>query len=229
MASVTKKSSNRAGHPLLTGILIGLVLGVSLSAGVAVWVARMPNPFQNRTADGGPGASPLVAAAPASPPAAVPAPAPAAAPARSAPDASIPSPVAPPPAAGTVSGSAAGAAQPSTDAGSDTSAAGVANRGAAASPGAGAVVGKADTSLALVQVGAFANEEDALRQVETIAQVTGTRARVQGPDKGAERPLYRVRIGPMPRGQDLTELVDALKANGISSTVVRAAGADTAH
>jgi cell division protein FtsN len=80
-----------------------------------------------------------------------------------------------------------------------------------------------------VQVGAFATEEDALRQVETIAQVTGTRAKVQAPGKGAERPLYRVRIGPMPRGQDLTELVDALKANGISSTVVRAPGADAPH
>jgi cell division protein FtsN len=79
--------------------------------------------------------------------------------------------------------------------------------------------------MALVQVGAFSSDEDALKQVEFIAQVTGTRAKVLPPEN-ADHPLYRVRIGPVARGSELTELVEALKANGISSTVVRVPSGD---
>ena len=79
-----------------------------------------------------------------------------------------------------------------------------------------------------LQVGAFATEEDALKQVETVAQLTGARARLV-PSEGSDHPMYRVRVGPFARSSDYAELVEALKANGISSSVVRVSTGDTPH
>ncbi|MDE3011954.1 MAG: SPOR domain-containing protein, partial [Pseudomonadota bacterium] len=209
----------------LTGILIGLVLGVGISAGVAVWVARMPNPFQNRALEGvpqGPVVQPL-------------APAPAAGRAGSAGGSAAQSGGTTPqdgatgggnagdvPAAGSAANPALAPAASKTPTAGD----GSGDAGTASAQSAGKALEQGSVTL---QVGAFANEDDALRQVETIAQVSGARAKVVPPPDKSEHPLYRVRVGPVQRGADLTELVEALKANGISSTVVRAPGADASR
>lgn len=211
ISAVNKKAGGgRAGeHPMLTGILIGLVLGVGLSAGVAVWVNHLPSPFQNRALEGtGPGpvvvTPPPSAAAPAGTPAGNGYPAATATPARPANEVSAAASTGTPPDDSTT-GSAPSAANGPDAVDAATSAASTSK--------------PLESGTATLQVGAFASEEDAMRQVETIAQVAGAHAQVIPPGGGQN--LYRVRIGPVQRGNDLTELVDALKANGISSTVVR--------
>ncbi len=76
-----------------------------------------------------------------------------------------------------------------------------------------------------LQVGAFGSVEDADKQVETVAMLTGVRAVVL-PQQQGEKTIYRVRLGPYRQRADFAELAEALKSNSISTTIVRVA-ADT--
>ena len=247
MATASARKSggdSGGGHPMLTGILIGLVAGVGISAAVAVWIARMPSPFQNRAVDNGGGPAPLAGTPPTG--ASTPAAGEASAPPANSPEAA--SSKAPQGTAGTSPGPNETPGNVPAGPASDAPSAGTGAPIDATTPSAGAgAVDRKGAAAALnlrlstpfgartleggttfVQVGAFASEEDALKQVETVAQLTGARARLV-PSEGSDHPMYRVRVGPFARSGDYAELVEALRANGISSSVVRVSTGDAPH
>jgi cell division septation protein DedD len=210
----------REGNPLLTGILIGLVLGVGLCSSVAIWIARSPSPFTNRalqtmgimkgpglqatgsgvaeTDSASPSAGPLPSGDSGSPPLANQSPA-------AANSGSSPSAV------GVVGSSST---NPETSAPSST------NSSDPNKP--------LPSSSLYVQVGAFSTQEEAQKQVEIVAQLTGLRARIW-PSLAADssKVFYRVRLGAYAQTSDTNELTQILKSNGLSFVLVRPTAGET--
>ncbi len=219
-AATSKTKQPGQGRSLLTGILIGLVAGVGVSAGVAVWVARMPSPFQNRALEvGAPAAEAQRAPASAPQPAAggvaddkAPAPA-----------VSVNAPGAAPAAGAAVAPPTGGpAAEPGASGGTPT-AVGTARDSGSTSAALAVTKSMSTGTTTWLQVGAYGSEDDAQKQVESVAVATGVRASVQAIQQ-SEKTLYRVRLGPYIQKADYAELSDALKSNGISATIIHTTG-----
>lgn len=195
-----------SGRPLLTGVLIGLVLGVSLCSGVAIWVARSPSPFTNRALQsmGIVKGSGLAVSGNSME--------------------GVESGVVP-----TAPGSSGETTTPS-------SSGPLSKSSSSASPGSEPTPFNGDPPLTAVnpgsalylQVGAFSTQEDAQKQVETIAQIVGQRARIWPYSAGdAGKVLYRVRLGPFSQTTDTNELVQALKSNAMTYTLVRSSAGES--
>jgi cell division protein FtsN len=78
-----------------------------------------------------------------------------------------------------------------------------------------------------LQVGAFGSTDDAEKQVETVAQITGVHAKVVMSTIEGNKTLYKVRIGPFNQLSDSTELVQILKSNKLPYVIVRPAIGET--
>lgn len=70
-----------------------------------------------------------------------------------------------------------------------------------------------------VQTGAFAKESEAENQRANLA-LMGVDAAVLSPEVG-DKPLYRVRIGPIVSVDEVRTLVATLKNNGISTNIIK--------
>jgi len=210
------KSAPRTGRPLLTGILVGLLLGVGLCSSIAIWIARSPSPFTNRalqtmgvlkgngapvgTNDGSSGAD---LAASSNCPAA----------------ASDPSTKD----GGTAAGNTGSQTSPSAANNSSSASADA----APASPSSEQAKPATPGTL-FVQVGAFSSQDEAVKQVELIAQLTGQKARVWTSSNGdSGKPLYRVRLGGFAQPSETVELTQILKSNGVSYVLVRPASGES--
>lgn len=211
----TDKSQPRSsGHPLLTGLLIGLVLGVGLCSSVAIWIARSPSPFTNRalqtmgilkssgsasTSGNGGGESEF-----RSPPGE---------PANNSAD---PHPNLP-----------STATAPSSS--------GISSVPSSPPPESSAPIGLPGeatpfnaTKNIYVQVGAFSSLDEAQKQVEVVALLTGQKAHIWPPASGeAGKGWYRVRMGAFAQNADTNELTQILKSNGIGYTLVRPAAGES--
>ncbi|WP_028311899.1 SPOR domain-containing protein [Derxia gummosa] len=114
------------------------------------------------------------------------------------------------------------AARPAAGAAPTASAAPAAVPGAVAipAPGTTAAPATAPETRYLLQAGAFRNEADADAMRARLA-LLGYDARVS-PREGAGDPIYRVRIGPVLKLDDLNRMRQTLAQNGIDASVVRA-------
>jgi len=198
-----------SGNPLLTGILIGLILGVGLCSSVAVWIARSPSPFTNRALQtmGIMKGNALANAG---------------------------NTVADIDSASTPSGTPSPNAEnvPPVRAPSNTVRAETMTASGNVDPSPASVpteTTKANLQSNLyVQFGAFSSPEEAQKQIEVVAQLTGQKARIwpfSGGDSGKN--LYRVRIGAFAQTSDTAELTQILKSNGISYVLVRPLAGET--
>lgn len=207
------ESAPRTGRPLLTGILVGLLLGVGLCSSIAIWIARSPSPFTNRAlqtmgvlkGNGAPigtnesSSGGDVSAASNCPPA-------------PASDQSTKE-------GGNPSGNTNSQASPSAN----NNSAGASADAASGSPSSDQAKPATPGTL-FVQVGAFSSQDEAVKQVELIAQLTGQKARVWTSSNGdAGKPLYRVRLGGFAQPSETVELTQILKSNGVSYVLVRPA------
>jgi cell division protein FtsN len=218
-----KPSQDQAskGNPLLTGILIGLVLGVGLCSSVAIWIARSPSPFTNRALQtmGIMKGNSLQTTA-------------------SVPESSASNPASPPAGSGEEpSPSSARSLNPSTsssaslpDAASNNAVSG-SSQSPSPTPNAASEPAKPSYGGTLyVQVGAFSTLEEAQKQVEIVAQLTGQKAKIwlsNPSDSG--KVLYKVRLGSFAQTSDTNELTQILKSNGVSFAFVRPATGETAQ
>ncbi len=189
--------------PFLKGLLAGLVLGVGLSAGVALYITRMPSPFVAHSTQS--------STAPDKPIAEMP-------------DVSRqglmnPSPVTPGSASipfnidlvrpeGTTSPTDLATFQaPATP--STTS-----------EPGSAPKSSESTTTVTyFVQTGAFSKESEAENQRANLA-LMGVDATVLSPEVG-DKPLYRVRVGPIVSVDEVRTLVATLKNNGITTNIIK--------
>ncbi|WP_085317078.1 SPOR domain-containing protein [Derxia lacustris] len=210
--------SQRGGTFL--GFVLGLVTGLAVAVGVALFITKAPVPFVNRPsvkADSEPiGSAPpdpnkpfysRETPMPAQPPGSATVTAPAPAPAAATPAA--------PPAAGQPQGDRQFSfydLMPGRKPGETPAA----PTGSAAAPAPAA----APESRYLLQAGAFRNEADADAMRARLA-LLGYDARVS-PREGAGDPIYRVRIGPVVKLDDLNRMRQTLAQNGIDASVVRA-------
>lgn len=80
-----------------------------------------------------------------------------------------------------------------------------------------------------LQVGAFATAEDAEKQIETIASITGFHAKLVTGGSDANKGLVRVRLGPFSQVADTSELAQVLKSNGIPYSLVRPGAGEVVH
>jgi cell division protein FtsN len=219
-----RRRARGSGGILLIGLLIGLVMGVGIAAAVAVYVNHMPNPFAQK---------PLAAVEP-----------------RAKPDTGGLQKPLPIEATGpTAEGAGAkrftfyedlpkgnqpvGPGQepkPETErsAPQDKPAAqGERPAGGEPDDGQSALTKQADKSPGediayYVQTGAFQNEEEADNQKANIALI-GYEARIRPTDTPDRGRMHRVRVGPFSSMDEVNEVVQALKQNGIGATIIRAA------
>ncbi len=181
--------------PFLKGLLVGLVLGVALSAGVALYITRMPSPFVAHSTQS--------STAPDKPIAEMP-------------DVSRqglmnPSPVT----SGAASipfnidlGRTEGTTSPAAD---------LAPFQAPATPSTASE--PMTTVTYFVQTGAFSKESEAENQRANLA-LMGVDATVLSPEVG-DKPLYRVRVGPIVSVDEVRTLVATLKNNGITTNIIK--------
>jgi cell division septation protein DedD len=207
----------RQGNPLLTGVLIGLVLGVGLCSGIAIWIARSPSPFTNRALQSmgimkGSGVQPTGANSgelDTSAPNAV---------ASSGADGSLPSPSSPPIPANSNLGREAGGVSPTSPPAESVTTA----------PNSSFEANKPSASASFyVQVGAFTTPDEAQKQVEVVAQLTGLKAKIWPSSvNDSSKVFYRVRVGPYNQTSETNELTQILKSNSLSYVLVRAAAGE---
>lgn len=236
-----KPSKSPAPSSLITflkGLMSGLILGVALCAGVALYVTRLPIPFSahvsptppltERTAGEGRDSNAehglmgpsvdapaprLQAAAPdpgtgssAPAPPSTPAPAVAALPT---PDSEHPAAVAPPSVAASKSADSSPSSKPPV---AHTPPAAVSAKSNPEEPAS-------SPATWFVQTGAFGTASDAENQRARLA-LLGLEATVLSPEAG-EKPLYRVRLGPLTSIDEVRTLVATLKSNDIPTSISR--------
>jgi hypothetical protein len=205
------QSPSREGNPFITGLMIGLILGVGLCSGIAIWIARSPSPFTNRALQTmgimkGAGlqstTNNVVEVESSTPNPGT----------SNSGDSTPPSPNPNSPSRstlplGTVS---TGAANISNDVSP------VLSSGSTDSS-------KPNPAATLyVQVGAFSTQEEAQKQVEAVAQLTGIKARIwPSAPSDSSKVFYRVRLGAFTQTSDTNELTQILKSNGFSFVLVR--------
>ncbi|HEX2826393.1 MAG TPA: SPOR domain-containing protein [Burkholderiales bacterium] len=183
----------KSGSSLLVGLLLGLVLGLVVALGVAWYINKMPSPFTPR-------------AAPPSPPAKMEAP--------------KGLPVQQPQQAAKPEEKAPGKAEDEprftfykTLPGGEEAPPGKSAKDAKSTPGA--------KETFFLQAGAFQNAPDADNLKATLA-LLGFEAAIETttlPDKGV---WHRVRVGPYTSVEELNRARDALKQNGVQTTLVKA-------
>ncbi|NJD88614.1 MAG: SPOR domain-containing protein [Betaproteobacteria bacterium] len=209
------RESNRAGHPLLLGIIIGLLMGIVIALAVALWLNRLSNPFVDKAKP----IEPLAKIGPTQPPkpeekgaAEKPAPArPGAEKAAEKPRTDRPRfefyTMLPGEKEVTEKEAKAAAAKPKEPAKSG--------------PGSSPAQPKPHTGESYwLQAGAFGDEKDAENLKAKIA-FTGLEASVKSaeiPNKGT---LYRVRLGPYQSLEDANRIKTALSQNGVGATIIR--------
>ncbi len=209
------RDSNRAGHPLLLGIIIGLLMGIVIALAVALWLNRLSNPFVDKAKP----IEPLAKIGPTQPPkpeekgaAEKPAPAkPGAEKAAEKPRTDRPRfefyTMLPGEKEVTEKEAKAAAAKPKEPAKSG--------------PGSSPAQPKPHTGETYwLQAGAFGDEKDAENLKAKIA-FTGLEASVKSaeiPNKGT---LYRVRLGPYQSLEDANRIKTALSQNGVGATIIR--------
>ncbi len=179
------------GAPFLKGLMVGMVLGVALCAGVALYVMRLHNPFTPHADQ--------ASVAPDKP-------------AADMPDVSRhglinPTPVRP------------DLLAPSTAPAADATAP---RDNAAIAPPLPTPAPLPITEPAVtyfVQTGAFQKQAEADNQRARLA-LTGVDATILSPEVG-EKPLYRVRVGPIVSVDEVRTLVATLKNNGIPTNIIK--------
>ncbi len=222
----------------LKGLMSGLILGVALCAGVALYVTRLPTPFIAHVSPSS--TAPEHAAAEGrdsnaehglmGPSTEGSAPVPAAPSARGNPPSPAPLATLPVPDSDHSSAAVSTALPPSktvdTEAASKpalehspTPAGTGKNKSApSAAPSAEETASNASTPW-FVQTGAFGNTADAENQRAHLA-LLGLEATVLSPEAG-DKPLYRVRLGPLSTIDEVRTLVATLKNNGIPTSISR--------
>ena len=189
--------------PFLKGLLVGLVLGVALSAGVALYITRMPSPFVAHSTQS--------STAPDKPIAEMP-------------DVSRqglmnPSPVtsgAAPISSNIDLGRTEGTTPPTDLAPFQTPA----TPSTSSEPGPTPKLSEPTTTVTyFVQTGAFSKESEAENQRANLA-LMGVDATVLSPEVG-DKPLYRVRVGPIVSVDEVRTLVATLKNNGITTNIIK--------
>ena len=200
-----------SGNPLLTGILIGLVLGVGLCSSIAIWIARSPSPFTNRALQtmGLMKGNALANSGNS---------------VGEIDSASTPS------GSPSISGDSASAVKPS----SNTVGAEASTGSASVDPSPASIPSESPKSNLpsnlYVQFGAFSSPEEAQKQIEVVAQLTGQKAHIWPSAAGESgKSLYRVRIGAFAQTSDTAELTQILKSNGISYILVRPVAGETSQ
>ena len=179
------------GAPFLKGLMVGMVLGVALCAGVVLYVMRLHNPFTPHADQ--------ASVAPDKP-------------AADMPDVSRhglinPTPVRP------------DLLAPSTAPAADATAP---RDNAAIAPPLPTPAPLPITEPAVtyfVQTGAFQKQAEADNQRARLA-LTGVDATILSPEVG-EKPLYRVRVGPIVSVDEVRTLVATLKNNGIPTNIIK--------
>ncbi len=231
-----KKPAPSSLITFLKGLMSGLILGVALCAGVALYVTRLPTPF---VAHVSPTAMPEHAAGegrdsnaehglmgPTTEGSAPVSPAPAA-------SGSTLSPAAPAVASLPIpdSGHAPATDSPSPAASSPAdvplsakpvleqhpAATGPGKSKNASAPASSSEELASSTAPWFVQTGAFGSASDAENQRAHLA-LLGLEATVLSPEAG-EKPLYRVRLGPLTTIDEVRTLVATLKNNGIPTSI----------
>lgn len=225
----SKASTSSSLKTFLKGLMSGLVLGVALCAGVALYVTRLPTPFVAHVAPSttapehlpgegrdsnadhglmGPSSEGTSATA-------------------AAPHPTGDSPATPPTTLPTLDATHASTtaltpvpeARP-TESGPNAS---TGHNNAPASKSKGSIGPTEEsgngTNPWFVQTGAFGNESDAENQRAHLA-LLGLDATVLAPEAG-EKPLYRVRMGPLSSIDEVRTLVATLKNNDIPTSISR--------
>ncbi|MDE2260364.1 MAG: SPOR domain-containing protein [Betaproteobacteria bacterium] len=188
--------------PFLKGLLVGLVLGVALSAGVALYITRMPSPFVAHSTQSSTAPDKPIAEMPDVSRQGLMNPSPVASGA-----ASIPSNI--------DLGRTGGTTSP-TDLPFQTPA----TPSTASEPGPTPNLPEPTTTVTyFVQTGAFSKESEAENQRANLA-LMGVDATVLSPEVG-DKPLYRVRVGPIVSVDEVRTLVATLKNNGITTNIIK--------
>jgi cell division protein FtsN len=187
----------KGGSPLLTGILVGMIIGVAMAAGLAWFIMKSPSPFVQKEQ--------VVAKPPV---------------AEVKPKATAVVPAAPVVAQPEVAASGVAGDKPRfefykvlTDK-PETGAAAPAEK-------VGAVEPKPKPVAQYLQVGSFANADDAENFKAKLA-LLGFEAAIQTvtiPDKGIR---HRVRLGPYKNPDEMGRTRTTLKQNGVDSTPIPA-------
>ncbi len=220
----------------LKGLMSGLILGVALCAGVALYVTRLPMPFvahvappaisEHAAGDGRDsnaehglmsptteGSAPA-STAPAANGSTLSPTAPAAAPLPIPDSEHTPATDSPSPAVSKPADAPSGA-KPLIEHTPATT--GTSKNKNAAAPAASNEELASSTAPWFVQTGAFGSASDAENQRAHLA-LLGLEATVLAPEAG-EKPLYRVRLGPLTTIDEVRTLVATLKNNGIPTSI----------
>jgi cell division protein FtsN len=201
------------------GMVVGLLVGLSLALGVALYITKAPIPFVNKVpprtaeqdkeeAERNRNWDPNAPLAGRTPPAKAGA-------AASAPAATVPA------AAATVS-TAASAAKSSRDPAAILSGAGNTGTPAANSstpPTPKSTAPGIDPFVYFVQVGAYANADEAEQQRAKVA-LQGLAAKVTEREQSG-RTMYRVRLGPYEKKEDADNMQSRLTDAGVEGRLVR--------
>lgn|SRR5487761_2633903 len=184
------------GSSFLKGLMVGMVLGVALCAGVALYVMRLHNPFTPHADQ--------ASVAPDKP-------------AADMPDVSRHGLINPSPMHPDLLAPAAPSTAPATGATAPTDTAAIAPPVPLPAPAPLPITEPAVTYF--VQTGAFQKQAEADNQRARLA-LTGVDATILSPEVG-EKPLYRVRVGPIVSVDEVRTLVATLKNNGIPTNIIR--------
>jgi cell division protein FtsN len=227
---------HRGGFAL--GLIVGLLVGLVLALAVALYVTKVPVPFVNkvpqRTAEQDaaeaeknkawdPNAPLLGGAKPSAVPPTPQQAASANKPVQAAADAIRP----PSPSTPTTTAASAPGAKPSSStrdpaailAGQDPIVTGNIAKDAAAAGGGESTKPASDPFVYFVQVGAFANQNEAEQQRARVG-LMGLKAKISEREQ-AGRTMYRVRLGPYNKKEEADSLQDRLAGEGLEAALVR--------
>jgi cell division protein FtsN len=186
-----KSPSSGSGSSLLVGIVIGLLLGLGIALGVAIYLNKVPAPFISRAKTS---------------------------------DASPGGTAEPPKGANKAKTEDTSAKAtdkprfdfyrilPGEDAGKDGK-----DKGSKEVPRATAPEYK---EIFYLQAGAFQGAADADNMKARLA-LLGVEAQIQSSATADRGALYRVRVGPFSRVEELNRIRDTLKQNGIETTLIK--------